>query len=70
MDTVIHFISLGIIPLLALLIFSGFREIYHGLKEHYEFSGFRVSELTFNQNKIDLSHNFGYRKINTSFCKS
>lgn len=70
MDTLIHFISLGFIPLLALLVFSGLQEIYQGLKEHFEFSGFKISEIAFDQNESDLTQGFGYRKINTSFCKS
>lgn len=70
MDLVLQVIGLGFIPLLALLVLSGTSEIYHGLKDHFGFQGFKVSEMAFKHSSFDLNENFGFRKFNTSFCKN
>lgn len=70
MDILLQVIGLCFIPLLAILVFSGLHEIYHGLKDHFGFQNFRVSEMAFKHSAIDFNENFGFRKFNTSFCKN
>lgn len=70
MDIIINIISLCFIPLLAMLVFSGLREIYQGLKEYFEFDGIKISELAINRQTHQLTISFGFTKFNSSFCKS
>jgi|TARA_R110002096_G_scaffold416576_2_gene619204 hypothetical protein len=70
MDILLQVIGLCFIPLLAILVFSGMSEIYQGLKDHFGFQNFKVSEMAFKHRAIDLNDNFGFRRFNTNFCKS
>lgn len=70
MDLLLQIIGFSIIPLLAILIAGGVVDIYRGLKEHYKFRDFKVSEMAFNQNTSDLVEDLGFTKFNTKFCKN
>jgi len=69
MDLLIQIIGYSFIPLLLILIVSGMREIYQGLKEHYQFEGFKVSQLPYNEKASNLAKSFGFRNLNVDFCK-
>lgn len=70
MDILLQVIGFSFIPLLAILIAGGVVDIYQGLKEHYKFRDFKISEIAFNQNANDVVANFGFTKFNTDFCKN
>ena len=67
MDILLQVIGLSFIPLLAVLIFSGACDIYHGLREHFDIRPFKISKISFDQRAF--VENFAFRKFKTSFCK-
>jgi len=69
MDMLLQVIGFGFIPLLAILIAGGMVDIYQGLKEHYQFRDFKISEIKFKQNANNIVENFGFTRFNTNFCK-
>ncbi|MBT5186007.1 MAG: hypothetical protein HOH19_03285 [Kordiimonadaceae bacterium] len=69
MDLLIQIIGYSFIPFLAILIASGISEIYQGLKEHYQFKGFKVTQIPFNEKTNIMVKSFGFRQLNIGFCK-
>jgi len=69
MDILLQVIGLSFIPLLAMLIFSGASDIYHGLKQYFDIRSFKISEMAFDQRAVGFVDNFGFRKLKTNFCK-
>ena len=69
MDILIQVIGYCFIPLMLIVIISGFNEIYRGLKEHFAFQGFKIYEFSFDQRVNDFKAKFVFRKMNTNFCK-
>lgn len=70
MELALQIIGLGFIPLIGILVYSGLNDIYCGLKEHYGSQSFKISELPFNQKAHNFVTGLGFRKINSSFCRS
>lgn len=70
MDILIQITGFCFIPLLSILIYSGVKEIFSGLKEHYQFEGVKFSVIPFNGKMNEFIKSFGLRRLNVDFVKS
>ncbi len=68
MDILLNIIGLSFIPLMLMLVLSGLNEIYQGLREHYQITDVKLSEVPLEAKSFYLVKNQGLRKLNIDFC--
>jgi len=70
MDILIQVIGYGFIPLFGIIVASGIHEIYLGLKEHFAQRQVKIIEIPINFKFEPIVESFGFRRINSNFCKN
>ena len=68
MDILLNIIGLSFIPLIFILVVSGLNEIYQGLKEYYQITDVKLSEVPLEAKSFYFVKNQGFRKLNIDFC--
>ncbi|HPF47941.1 MAG: hypothetical protein KDF58_01805 [Alphaproteobacteria bacterium] len=70
MDILLQLLSYCFIPLLAILVIGGLRDIFHGLKEHMELSGIKIPSFTFVNYFYVLFEKVRIGRIQSEFCRN
>ncbi|MEZ5756802.1 MAG: hypothetical protein R3D86_01120 [Emcibacteraceae bacterium] len=70
MDILLQLLSYCFIPLLAILVIGGLRDIIHGLKEHMELSGIKFPSFSVANYFYNLYEKVRVGRIQPKLCRN